>query len=110
MGKHKLFPRISPKKTWEGSIGGFVFTLIAASIIVIFVRNLSFATWLVTALIVSVMGALGDLVESMLKRSVHVKDSGSILPGHGGVLDRFDAVIFAAPLMVSYLILLHFLA
>jgi phosphatidate cytidylyltransferase len=110
MGKHKLFPRISPKKTWEGLIGGFVFTLVAASIIVVFFKDLSFVTWLVIASIVSVMGSLGDLVESMLKRSVHVKDSGFILPGHGGVLDRFDAVIFAAPLMVSYLILLHFLA
>ncbi|MGQ1945885.1 phosphatidate cytidylyltransferase [Geofilum sp. OHC36d9] len=110
MGRHKLFPRISPKKTWEGFFGGLVVTLIAASIISLFFKDLIVVTWLVTALIVAVMGSLGDLVESMLKRSVHVKDSGSILPGHGGVLDRFDAVIFAAPLMVSYLILLQFLA
>lgn len=109
LGKHKLFPRISPKKTWEGLIGGVVFTVIAGYFVSTFFADLKWYYWLIIALIVSIMGALGDLVESMLKRSVNVKDSGKFLPGHGGVLDRFDAVIFAAPLMVSFLLLLYFL-
>ncbi len=109
-GKHKFFPRISPKKTWEGFFGGISFTLLAGWLIsAFFIDHLNWYYWLIIALIVSVMGTLGDLVESMLKRSVNLKDSGKILPGHGGVLDRFDAVIFAAPLMVSFLLLLYFL-
>lgn len=108
-GKHKFFPRISPKKTWEGFFGGISFTLLAGWLISNFSTDLRWHYWLIVALIVSVMGAFGDLVESMLKRSVNLKDSGKFLPGHGGVLDRFDAVIFAAPLMVSFLLLLCFL-
>jgi phosphatidate cytidylyltransferase len=108
-GKHRLFERISPKKSWEGAIGGFVFTIVVAVFIWYFSERLNVWHWLVIGVLVSVMGTLGDLVESMLKRSVNIKDSGSLLPGHGGVLDRFDAVIFAAPLVCSYLILIRFL-
>ncbi len=108
IGKHKFFPRISPKKTWEGFIGGIITTLIAGWIISYFNSSLQVGYWILASFIVSIMGTLGDLVESMIKRSVDIKDSGSFLPGHGGVLDRFDAVIFAAPIMVTFLFLLSF--
>ncbi len=107
-GRTKLFKRISPNKSWEGSIGGFILTLIVALILPYFIESISLGNWLVIGIIISVMGTFGDLVESMLKRSVNIKDSGSILPGHGGVLDRFDAVIFAAPMVCGYLVLIRF--
>lgn len=108
MGRTKLFERISPKKSWEGAIGGFLATILIAFIIPNYIDRLSLINWLVIGVIVSVMGTFGDLVESMLKRSVNIKDSGSLLPGHGGVLDRFDAVIFAAPMVCGYLVLIRF--
>ncbi len=104
-GKHKLFERISPKKTWEGSIGGFVFSLLTAYILSLFVIELSLLQWLGMAIIIVIFGSLGDLTESLLKRSLDLKDSGSILPGHGGILDRFDAVLLAAPFAFVYLLL-----
>jgi phosphatidate cytidylyltransferase len=97
-GKHKLFERISPKKTWEGFIGGVVFSIVAGIILAYFLED-SYLKYVSYALVVSIIGTLGDLVESMLKRSVDVKDSGSIFPGHGGILDRFDAVIFVVPII-----------
>ena len=102
IGKHKLFERISPKKSWEGSIGGLVFAMLAAYLLSLFYKQFSLAEWLIFAVIVVVFGALGDLVESMLKRQAGVKDSGTLLPGHGGVLDRFDAVLFATPFVFVY--------
>src|SRR3972149_1009642 len=102
-GKHRLFERISPKKTWEGWLAGAVFSLIAAYIISIYFIELRLTEWLVIAAIIIVIGTLGDLVQSLLKRSVDVKDSGSILPGHGGILDRFDAVLLSAPFVFVYL-------
>ena len=96
IGKHKLFERISPKKTWEGFIGGAVFAVLGGLCIAWFTEQ-SFMKLVAFALTASVIGTLGDLVESMLKRSLNVKDSGKILPGHGGILDRFDAVLFATP-------------
>jgi len=105
IGKHKLYERISPKKTWEGFIGGIVFTLLAAYFIHHFTQVSTLALWLSAGLTVSVFGTIGDLVESMLKRNVGIKDSGSILPGHGGVLDRFDAVLFAAPMVFALFVL-----
>ncbi len=108
-GKRRLFERISPKKTWEGAFGGFLFTLAVVFIISYFIKTLNLSNWLIIGLIITVMGTLGDLVESMLKRSANIKDSGSIFPGHGGILDRFDAVIFAAPLVCSYLFIIHLL-
>ena len=103
IGKHKLFERISPKKSWEGSIGGLVFALLAAYILSLIYPNLTLPEWFTFAVIVVVTGALGDLIESMLKRQAGVKDSGTLLPGHGGVLDRFDAVIFATPFVFVYI-------
>lgn len=103
-GKTPLFPSVSPKKTWEGTIGGIVTTFLVAWGFCAFTGHLRLVDWMVLALIVSVFGSLGDLVESMLKRSVGVKDSGTLLPGHGGVLDRFDAFIFLLPFAAAYLL------
>jgi len=103
MGKHKLFERISPKKTWEGSIGGALLAMVVGGVLSIFVKEISLYSWLVLALIVAVVGTYGDLAESMLKRSLGIKDSGTLLPGHGGILDRFDALILAIPFAVCYL-------
>jgi len=103
LGKHKLMERVSPKKTWEGSIGGLIFALIAAYILSLFVPQLSLVEWILLSIVVVISGTLGDLVESLLKRNAGVKDSGTIFPGHGGVLDRFDAVIFATPMVFVYI-------
>lgn len=103
-GKHPLHARISPKKTWEGTMGGVVVTFLIAWLFCIVSGELRLRDWMVLALIVSVFGSMGDLVESMLKRSVGVKDSGNLLPGHGGVLDRFDAFIFLLPFAAAYLL------
>ncbi len=103
-GKHPLHPRISPRKTWEGTIGGIVVTLLTGWGFAVVSEELRLVDWMVLAVIVAVFGSLGDLVESMLKRSVGVKDSGQLLPGHGGVLDRFDAFIFLLPFAAAYLL------
>lgn len=93
LGKHKLFERISPKKTWEGSLGGLVFTIISAVVVSLFFKELSVLEFVLIAVAVAVVGTFGDLIESMFKRQMGVKDSGNILPGHGGILDRFDSMI-----------------
>lgn len=103
-GKHLLFPQVSPKKTWEGTIGGVVITFITAALFSHFTGEMRLFDWMILAAIVATFGTLGDLVESMLKRSVGVKDSGNLLPGHGGVLDRFDAFIFVLPFAAAYLL------
>lgn len=102
-GKHKLLERISPNKTIEGFIGGMVFTFIASFILANQFTSLSQTQWIVIAGIVSIFGVLGDLIESMFKRQAGVKDSSNFIPGHGGFLDRFDSVIFAAPFIFIYL-------
>ena len=103
-GKHLLFPRISPKKTWEGMIGGITVTFLLTFALDALFDELRLVDWMVLAAIVIIFGSLGDLVESMLKRSVQVKDSGSLLPGHGGLLDRFDAFIFLLPFATAYIL------
>lgn len=105
-GKHKLFERISPKKTWEGSFGGGLLTLAAAYILSLFFTNLDLTNWIVISILVAIFGGLGDLVESMLKRSLNIKDSGNILPGHGGILDRFDSLLISIPFIYSYIYLI----
>lgn len=105
-GKTKLFERISPNKTWEGTIGGIVFTFVAA-LLIVFLAPADLLFWLISALIISLAAIFGDLFQSMLKRSVNVKDSGSILPGHGGILDRFDAMLFAAPFFYAWMVLYY---
>ena len=102
IGKNKIAPAISPGKTWEGVIGGFAFSLVAAFLISYFTES-SLYLWLGMAAIISSFGFLGDLSESMLKRKAGLKDSGNLLPGHGGILDRFDGIVFSAPLVMCYL-------
>jgi len=104
IGKHKLFESISPKKTWEGSVGGGMLALAVAYFISSYAIAVSFRDWLAICLIIVVMGTYGDLFKSLLKRSANVKDSGNLLPGHGGFLDRFDSLIGSAPFVFSYLV------
>lgn len=118
LGRHKLFPRISPGKSWEGSIGGAVFVMIAAAIIYFLnvgqtdglVAGMPLWQWLGLGLVVVVFGTWGDLVESLFKRTLGIKDSGNILPGHGGMLDRFDSSLMAIPTAVVYLYTLQLFA
>lgn len=105
-GKHKLFERISPKKTWEGSFGGGIATVGGAFVLSMFFTNLNLTNWIIVAVLIAVFGGLGDLVESMLKRSLGVKDSGKLLPGHGGILDRFDGLLLSVPFVYSYIYLI----
>ena len=112
-GNHKMFPRVSPKKSWEGLFGGFAFTIGAAFILNRFgwfdtITKEGFELLIsgAFALIVSGAGTLGDLMESLFKRSLGVKDSGKFLPGHGGVLDRFDSILLAAPVTLLFVLLL----
>ena len=105
-GKHRLFERISPKKSWEGFVGGVIFAAASGWLLSGWFGVASDIQWVIIALIVSVFGTYGDLVESMLKRSVGVKDSGNIMPGHGGFLDRFDSALLAFPAI--YLFTLFF--
>jgi len=101
-GKRKLFERISPKKSWEGAVGGAVLALIFAVGIAYFFKSFLMWQWLVIAAIIIVGGIYGDLVESLLKRSIEIKDSGDSLPGHGGFLDRFDGLLISAPSIVAF--------
>lgn len=103
LGKHRLMERISPKKSWEGFIGGVLITLAAAWFLAGWLGVVSRPGWMVISLIISITGTYGDLAESMLKRSLGVKDSGSIMPGHGGFLDRFDSVLISFPLVYLYI-------
>lgn len=107
LGKHKMWQRHSPGKTWEGTIIGVLITLLVAYFVgPLFNAQIAWYHWLVLGLICSVIDTLGDLVESMLKRSVGMKDSGSIMPGHGGFLDRFDSLLIATPFVFVYLTLI----
>lgn len=104
LGKHKLFPRVSPKKTWEGAIFGFVFAILA----MILAKNLvldflSLKDALVIGFIIGTFGQIGDLVESLIKRDAGVKDSSNLIPGHGGIFDRFDSLLFSSPIIYLYL-------
>lgn len=102
-GKHRLFERHSPKKSWEGFFGGIFTSVLIGFIWSLFFSALQPLVWMGMALLISCFGTLGDLVESMLKRSLNTKDSGSLLPGHGGLLDRFDGLLLAAPVVYAYL-------
>lgn len=102
-GKHRLFERISPKKSWEGSIGGAAFSIVAAIVLAHFFDFLTVTQWIGLGLTVVIFGTWGDLTESLLKRTLGIKDSGNILPGHGGMLDRFDSTLMAVPAAVVYL-------
>jgi phosphatidate cytidylyltransferase len=104
-GKHKLFERISPKKTLEGFIGALILTTGMAYVLSLFWDDINSLDWMIMGAIVVVFGTFGDLTESLLKRNLQIKDSGSLLPGHGGVLDRFDGVFFSAPAAYFFLLL-----
>jgi phosphatidate cytidylyltransferase len=107
-GRHKLAPVVSPKKTWEGSIAGFLFSILAAVVCrYTFVQQISLIDSVFIGALVGIFGQIGDLCESIVKRAVNVKDSGQILPGHGGMLDRIDSLLFGAPAMYYYLSFFH---
>jgi phosphatidate cytidylyltransferase len=103
LGRHKLMERISPKKTWEGFFGGILIAVVAAWFLSGWLGVVDKMQWVIIALIVSVAGTYGDLIESMLKRSTGVKDSGTIMPGHGGFLDRFDSATLSFPLVYLFI-------
>ena len=104
MGRHKMCERLSPKKSWEGFVGGVLGSL-AVGAVAATILDASYGEWLGLALVVSLSSVVGDLVESMFKRDAGVKDSGNIIPGHGGILDRFDAFILSAPFAFVYLVI-----
>jgi phosphatidate cytidylyltransferase len=107
IGKTKLLERVSPKKTMEGFVGGMIFSIIASVIISQFFNFFNVTLWIGTAIFISIFGTLGDLVESKFKREANIKDSGNIMPGHGGILDRLDSVIFLTPFLY-FLYLIYF--
>ncbi len=104
-GRNKLFKRISPKKTWEGAAGAFVITIGLGYVLSQFWDDFSTFDWMVISAIIVVFGIFGDLTESLLKRNMNIKDSGNLLPGHGGVLDRFDGMFFSVPAVYFYLLI-----
>ena len=108
-GRHKLFKRISPLKSWEGFFTGAIFAVGTAFILSKYLTELNKVQWIIMASIIAITSTFGDLTESMLKRNVKIKDSGKMLPGHGGVLDRFDGVFLSAPFVFIYLQFLHIL-
>lgn len=104
LGKHKLFPRVSPKKSWEGAVFGLFFAII--SMIIFKLVLLDFLSWknvIIIGLIVGVIGQVGDLIESLFKRDVGIKDSSAFIPGHGGIFDRFDSLLYTGPIVLLYL-------
>ena len=103
LGKHRLFERISPKKSWEGFVGGALAALASGYVFSLLIPEINLISWLIFSEIVVIFGTYGDLMESLMKRTVHVKDSGNAIPGHGGVLDRFDSMLLAAPVIFIYL-------
>lgn len=103
IGRHRLFERVSPKKSWEGAIGGLIVAVLVSQLIARFTPAINGTHWAILSVLIVVTATLGDLTESLIKRQFGVKDSGTILPGHGGILDRFDSLLFAVPVFVCYL-------
>jgi phosphatidate cytidylyltransferase len=103
LGKKKLFERVSPKKTWEGSLGGGVVALLMATLLARYFHDLTLIQWYFATFIIVIAGIYGDLVESLFKRGIEIKDSGSLIPGHGGFLDRFDSLLLAVPFIVVFI-------
>lgn len=112
LGKHRLFERVSPKKSWEGFYGGLAFCVIAGIVISVWFNdyflNYSMWEWIGMALVASIIGTWGDLCESLIKRTLKIKDSGKILPGHGGILDRIDSLLLAAPATLIYFSIINY--
>jgi phosphatidate cytidylyltransferase len=109
-GRQKLFESVSPKKTVEGFLGGVFFSAIGSYFIFKCTNNLEFSNWLIISVIISVFGTIGDLIESKYKRQANVKDSGNLMPGHGGLLDRLDSAIFVAPFIYLFLKILNYVS
>jgi phosphatidate cytidylyltransferase len=109
LGRHPMTPRLSPGKTWEGSIGGALFTLLAGWVVYRVTGAFTPLIWLMLVIIVCLLGLAGDLFESGLKRKHQVKDTGSLLPGHGGILDRFDSLLLVSPALLLLLVVLNLL-
>lgn len=109
LGKHRLFERISPKKSWEGFVGGAISAIVASVIYAHYFPQLPLWGWIGFVIVMVVAGTFGDLIESLMKRTINVKDSGSLLPGHGGLLDRIDSVIFSIPVLFVYLEVISYL-
>ena len=109
-GRQKLFESVSPKKTVEGFLGGVFFSAIGSYFIFKYTNNLEFSNWLIISVIISVFGTIGDLIESKYKRQANVKDSGNLMPGHGGLLDRLDSAIFVAPFIYLFLKILNYVS
>lgn len=115
IGKHKLFEKISPNKTWEGFFGGFLFCVVAAVLFYCFGGNeffqldMKIGVWIGYAAVVTLFATWGDLTESLIKRNLHLKDSGTIMPGHGGILDRIDSLLFVAPATLIYYLICRYL-
>ncbi|VAW20137.1 Phosphatidate cytidylyltransferase [hydrothermal vent metagenome] len=107
LGKHRLFERISPKKSWEGVIGGGIFAIVAGILDSVIFQSPGLLSWVGIALIIVIFGTFGDLVESLMKRSLNIKDSGALLPGHGGILDRFDSLLMAIPFIIAWLLIFN---
>jgi phosphatidate cytidylyltransferase len=107
-GKKRLFERHSPKKSWEGFFGGVATSIAVAYILAQYFTSYSLLNWVTMATLISCFGTMGDLVESMFKRSIEIKDSGKILPGHGGLLDRFDGLLLSAPVVFVYIYLITY--
>ncbi len=103
LGRHRLMERISPKKSWEGFFGGLVISVVAAWLLSGWLGVVGTSGWIIISIIISIAGTYGDLTESMLKRSMGVKDSGSVMPGHGGFLDRFDSALISFPLVYLFI-------
>jgi len=110
LGKHKLYERISPKKTIEGFLGGVIFTVLASIILAQFSDSLNTWQWIGFGLVVSFFGTIGDLIQSKFKRQAGVKDSGTIMPGHGGIFDRLDSVLYASPFVFLFLQIVNYVS
>lgn len=108
IGQHKIIPKVSPNKTWEGFVGGVITTSILAAILAPYLTPLTIHQGVFAGFALSIAGFLGDVIMSAIKRDLGVKDSGTLLPGHGGILDRLDSLIFTAPLFFHYVVYLHF--
>jgi phosphatidate cytidylyltransferase len=105
-GRHKIFEEVSPRKTWEGSIGGLVFSLAGSYLLFMYFDELTLMQWFGFAMVVIIFGTFGDLFESVLKRNVGIKESGNVIPGHGGMLDRLDSLLLSVPFVFLYLLLI----
>jgi phosphatidate cytidylyltransferase len=110
LGKRKLFERISPKKTIEGFLGGLIFCLIGGVLLGLYSNILGVKVWVIISLITAILGTIGDLIQSKFKRQTGVKNSGNVMPGHGGIYDRLDSIIFVAPFILTFMLIFYYVS